>query len=113
MRLCRYQPFDPPPALVRPEVKGTLYRMFNADGDLLYLGISSRGPQRFGEHRQTQDWWTEVETIRVEHFATIGEAERAERAAIPIEEPRYNVVHRKREDSFTARVLDSFGQGGS
>jgi len=67
--------------------------MFDAEGSLLYVGRSSRGPRRFGEHRMNQRWWRSVETVKVEHFDFEREAVDAERLAIESEQPRFNVVY--------------------
>ena len=73
----------------------TLYRMFDAAGDLLYVGITSRGGRRFDEHAKVQPWWVEVASVTVEHFATRTEALAAELAAIRVEDPTYNAAGRE------------------
>ena len=71
----------------------TLYRMRDAGGDLLYVGITVAGLRRFSAHRRVKPWWHLVQQIDVEHFATRAEAIAAERDAIKTELPRFNVVH--------------------
>lgn len=73
----------------------TLYRLFDAAGDLLYVGISTRPMQRVREHSKGQTWWTEVASQTFEHFPTRPEAATAELAAIRTENPRYNVAGAK------------------
>ncbi len=73
----------------------TLYRMFNAEGFLLYVGISSSAQNRFRQHFDKQHWANEVTDIKVEHFRTREEVLAAERDAIKLERPRYNVTYNK------------------
>lgn len=68
----------------------SLYRMYNAKGALLYVGITCT-PKRFGDHRRTQRWWRYVRRVDVEHFKTREEARAAEVEAIRVESPRHNI----------------------
>lgn len=70
-----------------------LYRMFHADGDLLYVGLTKNPAARFKQHADSKDWWTTVAQITVEHFSTREELAIAEVAAIRNEHPRHNVTH--------------------
>lgn len=70
----------------------TLYRMFDAAGQLLYVGISARALGRWEAHRHDKSWWSEVDRITVEHFPSREEALAAETAAIIAERPRYNIA---------------------
>lgn len=67
-----------------------LYRIFNADGQLLYVGISVDVGHRLACHSR-RGWWTEVATITVQHFATERQALEAERDAILNEHPLHNL----------------------
>jgi hypothetical protein len=69
----------------------TLYRFFDADGDLLYVGITHMETMRWRQHSKTKDWWREVTTIKVAHFDTRDEALAAEAKAIRQERPRHNI----------------------
>lgn len=69
----------------------SLYRHFDKDGALLYVGISLSAIRRMGQHRMESRWFDRVATIKVEHFATREEARTAERAAIKSENPKFNV----------------------
>ncbi len=71
----------------------TVYRCFDADDKLVYVGVSTRLPLRFDEHASRSAWWFDVVTIRLEHFATRVEALAAEAAAIGTERPTLNVQH--------------------
>ena len=77
-------------------VKGsltTLYRLFDASGRLLYVGITSRNPiDRLRAHSRTRWWWEQAVSVRLEHFHSREEAQAAESAAIKDEHPAYNVA---------------------
>lgn len=70
-----------------------LYRWYDSNGELLYVGISSNAAFRAVQHETTKAWWSETATCRVEHFADRLEAERAETEAIASENPRFNRAH--------------------
>lgn len=72
----------------------TLYRLRDADGALLYVGISQSAMRRLGEHAASKSWWDEVARVDVEHFATRAEAVAAEWRAIGDENPRHNIDRR-------------------
>lgn len=82
----------------------TLYRLYNADGELLYIGIAGNPGRRFEQHRKDKPWWGTVAEIKVEHFDTRDQAAQAETAAIKHERPLHNVIHNKPE-SVLDRVL--------
>lgn len=67
-----------------------LYRHFNKDGDLLYVGISFRAIIRQSAHANAAPWWNEVTTITVERLPNREKALVAEKAAVENENPRYN-----------------------
>lgn len=70
----------------------TLYRFYDADGALLYVGITGVGIVRWYAHAVDKAWWTQVASVKLEHFATRDEALAAESAAILAERPRHNVI---------------------
>lgn len=70
-----------------------LYRFFNADGGLLYIGISVNPSTRFRRHKGEQPWWLEVTQITIERYPARSEVLAAEKRAIEAEHPLYNVVH--------------------
>lgn len=70
-----------------------LYRFFDTDGELLYVGITMNPSARWPKHKAGKEWWAEVETITLETFASRDEALDAECDAIKTERPRHNVVH--------------------
>jgi hypothetical protein len=72
-----------------------LYRLYDADDTLLYVGISLSALTRAGQHRGQQPWWHEVARVDIEHLATDDrrEAERLEQQTIWSERPLYNKAH--------------------
>lgn len=70
-----------------------LYRHFNLEGELLYVGISINAFERYKQHAIEKDWFDSVINMTVERFSTRQQALEAEKAAIKAEKPKYNVVH--------------------
>lgn len=77
----------------------TVYRMYDEQGALLYIGRSLRWWTRVGNHRE-KDWWGEVTRIEMEH---VEDSRTAEREAIHAEHPRHNVVHNRHEPGLDGR----------
>lgn len=71
----------------------TLYRFFDADRRLLYIGITSvQLILRWEQHRVDKPWWRQVAYAEFTHYDTRAEAIAAERAAIAAEDPVHNVA---------------------
>lgn len=68
----------------------TLYRLYDASGNLLYIGVTSNTKLRWADHRATRWWWTQVAHKRFEEFECRVDALAAERIAIRTEKPLYN-----------------------
>lgn len=68
----------------------TLYRLYNADGQLLYVGIAARWPGRLNQHRASKHWFHTVTRVKLAHFQTRRDAARAELEAIHAEHPLFN-----------------------
>lgn len=71
-------------------MSATLYRFFDDDDNLLYVGCSLTWPTRFAAHQREKEWWGEVVRVTLDHFPTRAIAAEAEVAAIELEGPRYN-----------------------
>lgn len=77
----------PTTADVRPHY---VYRLFDAAGALLYVGITCDVTTRMYQHSKEQPWWDEVDNRSVEEVLTRADAFFLEAAAILAERPRYN-----------------------
>lgn len=69
-----------------------LYRHFNKDGTLLYVGISLSALARLKQH-ETSQWHDEIDSITIQKFLCRYAAEDAEMKAIKAENPLYNITH--------------------
>ena len=72
-----------------------LYRMYGANNELLYIGISKSAFARFEQHSHTQPWINQVASWKRTPYPNREEALEAEREAIIREHPRYNIIHNK------------------
>jgi predicted GIY-YIG superfamily endonuclease len=80
----------------------TLYRLFDSELRLLYVGIAGNPGRRFEQHASDKPWWSEVAHVRTKHYDTRQLATAAERQAIQVENPRYNLAHSKKLQTPTA-----------
>lgn len=88
---------DDPPHVDRPDGELTsklhsLYRFYDADGDLLYVGISATPQQRLVAHMFSRAWWPDIASITIEHYPSRSRLEYAEAMVINDEDPVYNVI---------------------
>lgn len=67
-----------------------LYRLFDTEGRLLYVGIAFNPDSRWAGHSASKSWWPDVAEKRIEWHETRSAAVAAERAAIAAELPLYN-----------------------
>lgn len=67
-----------------------VYRLYDAAGDLLYVGATQSPRARFQHHATHKAWWPEVHKDDVQWHPDRAEALRAEAVAIREETPRYN-----------------------
>jgi predicted GIY-YIG superfamily endonuclease len=68
-----------------------VYRFYDIDDALLYVGLSMNLEGRLAKHRR-RAWWPQVVRQEVEWFAGREAAKAAERAAIRAENPIHNIV---------------------
>lgn len=68
-----------------------IYRFFNAEGTLLYVGVTNDIAVRWKWHAKQQPWWPEVVEQRATWHPTREAALAAEGRAINTESPLYNV----------------------
>lgn len=71
----------------------SLYRFYDADDRLLYIGISTQACARLAQHAKDKEWFPSVARASFEHYDTQAEALAAEKAAIKAERPAHNIRH--------------------
>ena len=69
-----------------------LYRHFDKDGALLYVGISLNPLTRIKQHNDQSFWAHDAVRMETEWFETKLEAQKAEMVAIRKEKPKHNIV---------------------
>jgi predicted GIY-YIG superfamily endonuclease len=69
-----------------------LYRLYDADEQLLYIGITYDPLKRLEQHSR-REWWPLVEIAKVQWFDNRARAATAERDAIKAEDPKHNIVY--------------------
>jgi hypothetical protein len=73
-----------------PEPRPTmLYRLYNAAGELIYVGITEKFGGRFTQHEHSP-WWPEVDRVETQRYPTRLDAQGAEIALIQSQLPKYN-----------------------
>ncbi|MGW1744539.1 GntR family transcriptional regulator [Streptomyces sp. NPDC002092] len=82
-----------------------LYRLYDADDTLLYVGIAKDVTRRWRMHEWEKKWWHLVSSERIEWFPSRQEARAAELAAMRDESPLYNGV-RHPDGTFTQGKYD-------
>lgn len=89
--LIRFKPFQ-------------LYRLFDGQGELLYVGITNQNPpeKRLKQHAKDKPWYYRMTTYTMVTLRTIDRAvaEEAERLTIISERPRYNNRHNGKRHKF-------------
>ena len=84
-----------------------LYRHFDVNGQLLYVGISSFSITRLQDHKLRAPWFKQVRTVTIHHFSTRAEAAEAEAVAIVKERPLHNTAKwavKIRDELFTSKT---------
>jgi len=74
-----------------------LYRHFDRDGRLLYVGISSSALRRLDEHKGASHWFHEIANITISSFGTRAEVLLAERNAVQDERPLHNLKLQRKD----------------
>jgi len=68
-----------------------IYRLFDDEGELLYIGCTVHPRKRFHSHRRRQPWWDEVADSELMWYPSVEAAAVAEQQAIRTEQPIYNI----------------------
>lgn len=66
-----------------------LYRVFDTDGDLLYIGRTAEPRKRLMSHQTQTPWWPQADSVTLQMVART-EVAAAEKRAILAERPRFN-----------------------
>lgn len=93
MKRCGYNVL--PRTFILTQMNTQLYRHFDEDNKLLYVGISLSTFNRLSQHKDHSDWFKKIKNVTIEHFQTREEAMAAERNAIKSENPKFNIAMRK------------------
>ena len=72
--------------------KTQLYRHFDADRNLLYVGVTSNIDVRNASHKVNSHWFSAIDIIESEEFPDRSSAVAAELSAIKEESPKWNVI---------------------
>jgi hypothetical protein len=83
----------------------SVYRYFDLEGRIIYVGVTSRGPQRQAQHAVTADWWPYVSTQDVEHLPTREAALKREKWLIEHHRPPFNRQHNPAHEKLRAAYL--------
>lgn len=70
-----------------------LYRFWNSENQLLYVGISKTFYDRMNSHANHSAWVTQAVRTTIEWYDSRKEVEAAEKVAIQTEGPIYNKLH--------------------
>lgn len=68
-----------------------LYRHYDENGTLLYIGVSTSFFERLSQHKCHSTWFNQIQTMTLERFSTKVEMLKAEKKAIKKEKPVHNV----------------------
>lgn len=74
-----------------------IYRAFDADDRLLYVGHTHTPIVRMRAHETRSYWWPFHSYVVFSEPMTLEDAKAAERSAVASEHPRWNVQHRSKD----------------
>lgn len=98
-------------ARTHPPYPTALYRYFDADDQLLYIGITGDLAVREVSHIRDSSWMEFAARSTIERYPTRRDALDAERDAIETERPLFNVTHNEGPDTMRRLVEYLVGQG--
>lgn len=84
-----------------------LYRHFSKNGELLYVGVSRNPFERLADHVRRGDWTSEIAAITLQWFDDADMALDAEKLAINVEKPRWNVSTQRSGNGGRPRIGDT------
>jgi excinuclease UvrABC nuclease subunit len=74
----------------------TVYRLYDREGVLLYVGLSMNVRGRIEKHKR-KPWWPQVMSMETVDYPNRESAKSAERSAIHHENPVYNITRPRME----------------
>jgi hypothetical protein len=74
-----------------------LYRHYDEQDRLLYVGVALSAIHRLSQHRDHSTWFEKIKRVEIQTFETRKEALEAERQAITEERPKHNMIHKRPE----------------
>lgn len=86
----------------------TLYRHFDKQGELLYVGITNQPSVRLTAHGNSSEWAKDIDSVKEEIFRNRPLAMEAERLAIISEKPVWNRCHNEQKLRRGTSILDGF-----
>lgn len=72
-----------------------LYRHWDEEDNLLYVGISLSAVARLSDHMANSQWASDIAKVTVEYYGSRPAALAAEQKAIETEAPAYNVIYNR------------------
>lgn len=69
-----------------------LYRAYDSQKNLLYVGISGKWHERLHAHEKTSEWIEQADWVKIERYSDRDSVEAAEKLAIRSEKPKFNKV---------------------
>lgn len=91
----------------------SVYKYYDAQGTLLYIGYTKRGASRNIEHAKAKEWWPFVARQDVSHFDTCEAALEFERKTIGKYRPPFNKHHNPSHRELRALYLASIVDNGT
>ena len=87
-----------------------LYRHFDKEGNLLYVGISLSFTKRLKQHSDNSHWFDLITNVTIENFQNRSDALEAERVSIQKENPLFNLrrpTPKEQKDFYKSRAEES------
>jgi len=76
-----------------PQLVACVYRHFDKNDVLLYVGVTANILNRTACHSSATQWFKDISRIDIKHFEKESDAHAAERKAIRTENPKHNIQH--------------------
>jgi predicted GIY-YIG superfamily endonuclease len=70
-----------------------LYKLYDQNNKLLYIGITTDYKVRFKNHANNQSWWNKVSRHWIKKYPSRTSALRAEKRIIARQKPKYNITY--------------------